>query len=111
MEDDAKTSHVVSKIIQDGGYQLEHAKNGIEAVKKFRETKPDLVLMDISMPEIDGDEASIQISREFPDAKIVLMTAFGRDWVSEGVKIKGVLGTLYKPFRASSLNAILEKFC
>ncbi|WP_027357959.1 response regulator transcription factor [Desulforegula conservatrix] len=51
------------------------AKNGNEAIDIFRKTRPDLLLMDINMPEKTGDEALIDIMKEFPDACVIMMTS------------------------------------
>lgn len=51
------------------------AKNGNEALEVFRKTRPDLLLMDINMPGKTGDEALIEIMREFPDACVIMMTS------------------------------------
>ena len=66
--------------------------------------------MDISMPKKDGDEVSMEIKKHDPNAKIILMTAFGRDWVSESVKSTGILGILHKPFEISTLQKLLKKY-
>jgi DNA-binding NarL/FixJ family response regulator len=55
------------------------ASNGREAVEKFRELHPDVVLMDLRMPEMDGIEATRQIRRDVPDAKIIALTSYDGD--------------------------------
>ena len=44
----------ISKILSEGGYEVVQAENGIEAIARYKETNPDAVLMDITMPEMDG---------------------------------------------------------
>jgi len=56
-----------------------HAKNGREAVERFRELKPDIALMDLAMPELEGGGAIIAIRGEFPDARILVLTTYGGD--------------------------------
>ena len=110
VEDDSKISHLVSEIITDSGYEVVLASTGNKAILQYAKHKPDLVIMDISMPEKDGDEASIEIKKQFPDAKIILMTAFGRDWVEESIKSTEILGVLHKPFEVSTLQKLLTKY-
>lgn len=55
------------------------ASNGREAVEKYREFKPDIVLMDLRMPEMDGVEATRQIRQITPDAKIIALTSYDGD--------------------------------
>lgn len=56
-----------------------HAKNGRDAVERFRELKPDVALMDLAMPELDGGGAILAIRGEFPDARILVLTTYGGD--------------------------------
>jgi two-component system, NarL family, response regulator len=56
-----------------------HAKNGREAVERFRELRPDLALMDLAMPELDGSGAIMAIRGEFPDARILVLTTYSGD--------------------------------
>ena len=109
-EDDSKISHLVSEIITDSGYEVIHAPNGDKAFLEYTKHKPDLVIMDISMPKKDGDEVSQEIKKFDPDAKIILMIAFGREWVEQSVKSTGILGVLHKPFEISTLQKLLEKY-
>src|SRR5215467_1352586 len=55
------------------------ASNGTEAVELFRKLRPDITLMDVQMPEIDGIEALITIRNEFPDARVIVLTTFKGD--------------------------------
>ena len=109
-EDDSGTSHLVSTIISDFGYNVILAANGEKAISLYSKHVPDLVFMDISMPKKDGDDASLEIKKQYPDAKIILMTAFGRDWVKESVKSTDILGVLHKPFEVSSVQKLLAKY-
>ncbi|HSG41859.1 MAG TPA: response regulator transcription factor [Anaerolineales bacterium] len=72
------------------------AENGKEAIEKVRELSPDVILMDLVMPEMDGVQAIKQIVAEFPEAKILVMTSFATDdMVFPAIK-SGALGYLLK---------------
>src|SRR5215472_2159496 len=55
------------------------ASNGREAVQQFREHRPDITLMDLQMPEMNGLDAMVAICKEFPDAKIIILTTYESD--------------------------------
>jgi DNA-binding NarL/FixJ family response regulator len=73
------------------------ASNGQEAVQKFRLHNPDVTLMDLQMPEMNGTEAIAEIRREFPDARIIVLTTYTGD--------SQVLGALKAGARAYLLKA------
>lgn len=56
-----------------------HAKNGREAVERFREFRPDVTLMDLAMPEVDGVQAIASVRDEFPDARLLVLTTYDGD--------------------------------
>ena len=72
------------------------AKNGIEALRLARATSPDVVIMDLSMPEMDGVEATRQIHQAVPSAKILILTTFGTSAdVARAIR-EGASGALVK---------------
>ena len=98
--DDSRTSRRILKdILEHAGYNVVYeAINGKEGVEQYRKLQPDIVTMDITMPEMDGIEALKSIKSEFPDAKVVMITAAGqKDKMMEAVKI-GATEFVAKPF-------------
>lgn len=90
------------------GYQIVgEAADGISAVNLAREVKPDLVIMDIKMPELDGIGAA-KILTEERIAPVLLLTAFSQRELVEGAKDAGVVGYIVKPFRESELLPAIE---
>src|ERR1043165_4681928 len=55
------------------------ASNGREAIEQFRAHRPDVTLMDVQMPEVNGIDAIVKIGEEFPDARIIVLTTYGGD--------------------------------
>jgi YesN/AraC family two-component response regulator len=101
VEDDALARPAIAMILEDHGFTVVTAVNGIDGLRKFRENKPDVVLTDIIMPEKEGIGLILDIRRESPDVKIVAMSGSGRmgnsDYVSIAMRL-GANASLYKPF-------------
>jgi len=67
------------------------AKNGLEALKLCRHKKPDVILMDLMMPEMDGIAATYAILQDYPDIKIIAMTSFEEEELVHGVLAAGAI--------------------
>lgn len=83
------------------------AGDGVSAVNLAREVRPDLVIMDIKMPDLDGIAAA-KILTEERIAPVLLLTAFSQQELVEGAKEAGVVGYIVKPFRESELAPAIE---
>ncbi len=84
------------------------AVTGSDAIHKYRTTLPDVVTMDITMPEMDGIEATGRIIKEFPDAKIIMVTSHGQeDMVRQAIKA-GARGYVLKPVDPEKLAQQIE---
>jgi NarL family two-component system response regulator LiaR len=83
------------------------ATNGREAIEMTARHKPDVILMDLLMPEMDGIAATREIHREYPDIKIIALTSFSEQKMVQGVLDAGAIGYLQKNITAMELkNAI-----
>ncbi len=89
--------------------ELFEASNGSEAVEIFIEELPDLVIMDIVMPIKDGIEATREIMKKYPDAKIIAHTAYSSLKGKEMIK-EGALEVLSKPVMKNELLKKIEKY-
>jgi two-component system, NarL family, response regulator LiaR len=79
------------------------AKNGIEAVRFCHQVKPDVILMDLKMPEMDGVAATRAILAEYPNTKIIAMTSFDDPDLVHDVLAAGAIGYLMKNITADEL--------
>jgi NarL family two-component system response regulator LiaR len=79
------------------------AKNGLEAVNLCREKKPDVILMDLVMPEMDGIAATRAILEEYPEVKIIAMTSFDEEKLVHGVLAAGAISYLLKNVTSDEL--------
>ncbi len=101
----------MSKILTEAGYQVVQAENGLEAVEKYQSEKPDAVLMDITMPEMDGLTALKEIRALDPAARVAMVTALGQQQiVLEAVK-SGAKDFLVKPCEGDRVLAAVSKLC
>jgi DNA-binding NarL/FixJ family response regulator len=97
-------------LLQAQGHEIAgEAKNGREAIALTRELKPDLVLMDVQMPELDGIEATRLIVSEMPEMRVVILTASEEEAkLFEAIK-SGAQGYLLKNLEAEAFFEMLEK--
>jgi len=99
--DDAAFMRVVLKdILEEGGHTvISEAGNGKDAVEKYKAYRPDLVTMDVKMPDISGVEAVREIRRVDPDARIIMCTALGhRQMILESMR-SGAMDFVVKPLQ------------
>ena len=96
-------------IIKEGIKGVYEAADGIEAVKKYKENKPDLVFMDIMMPNKSGLEAIKEIKNQDPTAKIIIITSLREQKAYDETENLGVNGYIVKPFiKDEIIKAIKE---
>ena len=109
--DDAAFMRMMTKdILTKNGYNIVgEAENGAKAVEKYNELKPDLVLMDITMPEMDGIEALKKIKSGDPNASIIMCSAMGQQaMVIESIQ-SGAKDFIVKPFQADRVLEAVQK--
>ena len=100
-----------SKILTEAGYDVVQAENGMDAIEKYRARRPDAVLMDINMPEMDGLTALREIKAIDPTARVAMVTALGQQQiVLEAVK-SGAKDFLVKPCEGDRVLAAVSKLC
>lgn len=103
-----KLSALLDKV---GWKVVRTAANGKEAVEAYRACKPDIVTMDITMPEMNGIEATRAIMKEFPDARIIMVTSHGQESMVLDALKAGAKGYVLKPFQEHKVFEAIEKAC
>ena len=94
------------------GYRVvKTAADGKEAIAAYRECRPDVVTMDITMPLVDGIEATRIIKRAYPDANIVMVTSHGQEKMVLAALKAGAKGYVLKPFQPQKVFEAIEKAC
>lgn len=109
-EDDA-ANYKLFEVMLKKHYTLLHAWNGREAVEMFKAHRPDIILMDIKMPEMDGYEATAAIRQLSPDIPIIAVTAFAYPEDMRRILSSGFDGCLPKPVCADNLKKKILELC
>jgi len=111
VDDNADTRVVVRWMLERWGYNVVEAADGREALEKAVEHRPQLVVMDLSMPIADGYEAirSIRAREEFASLPVIAVTAFDRAVSREGAEAAGFDHYLSKPIDFKRLEVLVEK--
>jgi two-component system chemotaxis response regulator CheY len=108
--DDAAFMRVrAAKVLEDNGHEVALAENGREAVLKYAEWRPDAVLMDITMPEMDGLTALKEIRKLDPSARVAMVTAMGQQGIVVEALKAGAKDFVLKPFQPDRILATLQK--
>ena len=98
-----------TKMLSDSGFEVAEAADGVQALAKYRELKPDGVLLDITMPELDGLATLKELIKMDPGARVAMVTAMGQQsMVMEALK-SGARDFIVKPFEAERVLAAVRK--
>jgi two-component system chemotaxis response regulator CheY len=110
VDDAAFMRKMVTDALSGGGHEvIGEAANGAEAVQQFRELRPDVMTLDITMPEKDGLTALREIIAADPGAKVVMCSALGQESkVLESIKL-GAKDFVVKPFQADRVLSAIAK--
>lgn len=110
VDDAAFMRMMIKDILTKNGYNIAgEAENGVKAIEKYSEVKPDLVLMDITMPEMDGIEALKKIKQADPGASVIMCSAMGQQaMVIESIQA-GAKDFIVKPFQADRVIEAVQK--
>ena len=88
-------------------YEVIIANNGKEALSQLKDNKIDLVISDIRMPDINGLDLLVKIKKDYPDTKVIIMTAYGSSDVQKEANRRGSLYYVEKPFEISDIRKII----
>jgi two-component system, chemotaxis family, chemotaxis protein CheY len=112
VDDSVSVARQLKKILEDmGNYEVvAHAKNGAEAVKLFKTLAPELVLMDIVMPMMDGIQSLRTLQKLDPKVKVVMISSMGGvgEKVEEAIRL-GAKSVVSKPFEVDKVRDVLDK--
>ncbi len=108
--DDAAFMRVsIKNMLTKNGYEVVgEAENGKVALQKYQELRPDIVTMDITMPEMDGLDSLKAILSVSPTAQIVMISAMGQESMVREAVLSGAKGFIVKPFKEDVLVSALS---
>jgi len=109
VDDDSSMRYSLNRMLEGQGLGVSLAKNGIEALERFAQDQPDVVVMDIRMPGRSGLEVLREIKEKDPKALVILMTAFGTtETAIEAMKF-GAFDYILKPFDIPQMRGLVER--
>jgi two-component system, chemotaxis family, chemotaxis protein CheY len=110
VDDAAFMRMMIKDILSKNGYEIAaEAENGAKAIEAYKESKPDLVVMDITMPEVDGIAAVKEIKKYDASAKVIMCSAMGQQaMVIESIQ-SGARDFIVKPFQAERVLEAVKK--
>ena len=108
-EDDT-SNYLLFEVLLNKIYRILHARNGLEAIQLFKNYSPQLILMDIKMPEMDGYEATREIRKISQTVPIIAVTAYAFTKDEELILSSGFNAYLAKPVNANQLRQTIEEF-
>ena len=110
VDDAAFMRMMIKDILEKNGFEIVgEANNGIKAVDIYKKEKPDVVTMDITMPDMDGIEAVKAIKAFDPDAKIIMCSAMGQQSMVMDAIRAGARDFIVKPFQADRVLEAIKK--
>lgn len=111
VDDEPYMIRLLQHHIERAGFRMVKASNGREALERIRDERPQLVIMDVMMPEINGLEVLAQVRRqpETKDLPIIIMTANAQRFTREEAEAAGVSAFLTKPFGPTQLMAEIRR--
>jgi two-component system chemotaxis response regulator CheY len=98
-----------TKLLSENGYEVEEAGNGAEALEKYKEVRPDGVLLDITMPKMDGIMTLQEIMKIDPGAQVAMVTAMGQRTMVMSALRAGAKDFIVKPFDGPRVLNTVQK--
>jgi len=100
---------LLHEIFEKEGYQIFQAANGVNALQIVKQEAPDLVILDMKLPEMDGLDILKQIKQDNPEIHVIIMTAYGELSVIQEAINHGALTYFAKPFNIDEVIAVVKQ--
>ncbi len=109
VDDAAFMRMMIRDILSKEGYRIEEAVNGRDAVEKYDTVAPDLVTLDITMPEMNGIDTLKVIRSKDPEARVLMVSAMGQQHMIVEALESGAMDFLVKPFQPAKVLETVKK--
>lgn len=109
VDDAAFMRMMIRDILTKDGYLIQEAVNGRDAIDKYQEVRPDLVTLDITMPEMNGLDALRAIKAMDKDARVLMVSAMGQQRMIVDALEAGAMDFLVKPFQPTKVLETVKK--
>lgn len=110
VDDAAFMRAILRRILEENGYQvIGEADNGVDGVERYKDLQPDIVTMDITMPEMGGIEALKTIKEFDSAAKVIMVSAMGQEFMVKDAILSGAQTFIVKPFKEDYILETLAK--
>jgi len=109
VDDDAKIRDLLDTLLRRKGHQVFTADHGQKGIDVFRRERPDITILDLKMPNMNGIEALRQIRQIDPHAPVIILTAVGTETEEEQARALGVTEFLHKGFSLHALGDALNR--
>ena len=109
VDDNDYTRLMLQGILVSEGHDVINAKDGEELIEAYDANKPDVVMLDVVMPNVDGITAAKELLLEHPDAKVIIESAQHVTQLQKEAEEIGIIGYVTKPFDVESISAVIKK--
>lgn len=109
VDDQQEVREIIGEFLALRGYNVTEAEDGQIALKRFRESKPDMAIVDVEMPVMNGLQFSKQILEDNPDFPIIMITAFVEKHTPKKIESLGIRKILNKPLNLNDLHSAIQE--
>lgn len=109
VDDQKGIRRLLTEVFLEYGYEIESCGNGIKALEMIPEFKPDLIIMDVKMPGMNGIDVLKKLRETDKDSRVIMMTAYGDQHYVNQAETLGVARFIIKPFDLNELKAQVEE--
>ncbi len=109
VDDSIIARRMIRQLISKWNFEIDEAKNGVEALEKIHTTKYDLVFLDLLMPDINGVEVLEKLAQEHNQTKVVVISADIQETTKAKCKELGAIAFLNKPPKEEELNYVIQQ--